>query len=247
MIRSLSLTAAAVALATAAFAEDASYEVNGEAFEGYFAAAENPKGLVLVIHDWDGVDDYERQRADMIAALGYDAFAIDLFGAGVRPDTTEAKLAAIGAAQADRPRMRALIEGGLAAARSHSQAEKLVVAGYCFGGGATLEAARNGVTGAEGYVTFHGLVATPEGQSWPGDAAPLLVLHGGADKTPDMAGIAAFSQELETAGVPYEIEVYSGAPHAFTVFGSDNYREAADAESWAAFERFLAQRLGEDA
>jgi dienelactone hydrolase len=55
-----------------------------------------------------------------------------------------------------------------------------------------------------------------------------------------MADIAQLSTELEAAGVTYEIEVYSGAPHAFTVFGSDRYRERADALSWDAFTAFLA-------
>lgn len=246
MIRRLVPAAAAAVLAAgASFAADTPYEANGEAFDGYFAAAQNPKGLVLVIHDWDGLGDYERKRADMIAALGYDAFAIDLYGAGVRPETQEGRMEAMGRLNNDRPRMQALIAAGLAAAREQSGAEKVVIAGYCFGGGATLEAARAGVTDAVGYVTFHGLVATPEGESWPGDAAPVLVLHGGADKSPDMEGIAGFSRELEAAGVPYEIEVYSGAPHAFTVFGSPNYRETADVESWDAFARFLSRTLGE--
>lgn len=239
--------AAATLLATAAAASaaDVPYEVNGEAFAGYFAAAESPRGLVIVIHDWDGLGDYERRRADMIAALGYDAFAVDLYGAGVRPDTMDGRLAAMATVNDNRPRMRELIAGGVAAARGRSQAGPMVIAGYCFGGGATLEAARSGFADVAGYATFHGAVATPEGQSWPADAPPLLVLHGGADKTPDMEAIAGFSRELEAAGVPYEIEVYSGAPHAFTVFGSPNYREAADAQSWDAFQRFLAQTMGE--
>jgi dienelactone hydrolase len=44
--------------------------------------------------------------------------------------------------------------------------------------------------------------------------------------------------------VPYEVQVYSGAPHGFTEFGSDRYQKDADEKSWAAFADFLATVLG---
>jgi dienelactone hydrolase len=59
-----------------------------------------------------------------------------------------------------------------------------------------------------------------------------------------MDHVAALSQELEAAGTPYEIQIYSGAPHAFTVIGSDRYSERADRESWQAFTDFLADHFG---
>jgi dienelactone hydrolase len=112
--------------------------------------------------------------------------------------------------------------------------------GYCFGGAATLELGRSGLgENIVGFASFHGGTQTPEGQSWPADTPPLLILHGGADQNPSMADIAQLSTELEAAGVRYDIEVYSGAPHAFTVFGSERYRERADKMSWQAFSGFL--------
>ena len=74
--------------------EIVTYDVDGESFEGYRAEADGEsKGLVLIIHDWDGLTDYEKQRADMLAALGYDAFAVDLYGKGNRPVETGTKKA----------------------------------------------------------------------------------------------------------------------------------------------------------
>ncbi|TVQ55572.1 MAG: dienelactone hydrolase family protein [Rhodobacteraceae bacterium] len=214
------------------------------AFEGYFVPAEGEaQGLVVIVHDWDGLDAYEATRARMIAEMGYDAFALDLFGAGVRPDTLDGRRAATGALYADRAEMRARLTAGLEEAQALSGAgAATVVMGYCFGGAATLELARSGLgEGIVGFVSFHGGVDTPEGQSWPADAAPVLILHGGADQNPSMADVAQLSVELEAAGVDYEIAVYAGAPHAFTVFGSDRYRERADRLSWAAFSRFLEE------
>ncbi len=236
----------AAAFASAAQAgESVTYEANGGQYEGYFAEADDPKGLVLVIHDWDGLTDYERKRADMLAELGYDAFAADLYGKGNRPVDTSAKKAETKKLYEDRKKMRSLILASLAEGRRLG-AEDAVVMGYCFGGAAVLELARSGkAENVHGYATFHGGLSTPKGQSYSSDTAPILVAHGGADSSITMDDVATLSEELEAANVTYEIEVYSGAPHAFTVIGSDRYQERADRKSWNAFKTFLEHNLGD--
>jgi len=225
--------------------ESVTYSSGGADYEGYMAKASGAsKGLVLVIHDWDGLTDYEVKRADMLAEMGYDAFAVDLYGKGNRPKETGAKKAETGKLYADREKMRMLILAGLTEARKSSSG-KTVVMGYCFGGAATLELARSGkADGIAGYATFHGGLKTPEGQGYASSTPPILVAHGGADTSITMDHVAALSKELEAAKVNYEIQVYSGAPHAFTVFGSGRYREVADMQSWNAFKDFLAKNLG---
>ena len=244
MIAGLAAAAALVAFGAQA-GQSVTYTVDGAAYEGYSAKAQGAsKGLVLVIHDWDGLTDYEVKRADMLAELGYDAFAVDLYGKGNRPVETGAKKAETGKRYNDREKMRALILAGLAEARKLGGGNAVVM-GYCFGGAAVLELARSGKgRNVKGYVSFHGGLTTPEGQSYPQDTAPILVAHGGADKAIPMEQVAGLSKELEAAGVPYEIQVYSGAPHAFTVFGSNRYRERADMQSWNAFKDFLGTYLG---
>ena len=241
------LSAALVLLAAPALAGDAvTYSANGETFEGYFAKAEGPaKGLVMIVHDWDGLDGYEQTRANMLAAMGYDAFAVDIYGKGNRPETVDARRAETGRLYADRPLMRARLEAGLAQAQAMASVSPTVVMGYCFGGAATLELARSGETqNVVGWASFHGGTQTPEGQAWQPGTAPVIILHGGADQNPSMADIAQLSAELEAAGIQYDVEVYSGAPHAFTVFGSPRYRERADRKSWAAFGEFLGEVTG---
>ncbi|MEI4234399.1 dienelactone hydrolase family protein [Roseovarius sp. D22-M7] len=243
-MRLTSILFAPLLLAVPAMAEDVPYEVDGDAFTGYRASAEEPKGLVLIVHDWDGLTEYERQRADMLAEMGYDAFAVDIFGDDTPTDTVDHRRAAMGALFGDRERMRALLDAGAEAALSGSEAERMVVMGYCFGGAATLEMARNDVVDAvAGYATFHGGLSTPEGQGYDGDEPPLLIMHGGADTSITLDDVATLGAEMEEAGTTYRIEIYSGAPHAFTVFDGDRYDERADAESWSAFTAFLEQRL----
>jgi len=246
MLRTL-LTAAVVSAAAPALAgETVGYEVDGAAYEGYLARpAGEPAGLVLVIHDWDGLGAYEERRADMLAELGYAAFAADLYGAGDRPQATAAKKAATAALYDDRDAMRSRILGGLAVAREQVGDLPAVVMGYCFGGAATLELARSqAAEDVVAYASFHGGLATPEGQSWEGVDSFVLIAHGGADDSITLADVAGLGRELEAAGTAYEIQIYSGAPHAFTVFGSERYRERADRRSWDAFTDLLAERLG---
>ena len=238
----LAVLTALVVPAGARAGEIVEYHVGDQGFEGYRSVpVGTSKGLVVILHDWDGLTDYERHRADMLAALGYEAFAVDLYGRGNRPVETGAKKAETGKLYDDRERMRALVLAGLAEARNGRDA---AVMGYCFGGAAALELARSGAAGGvAGYATFHGGLQTPPGQSYGTDTPPLLIAHGGADASIPMSEVAALSEELEAAGVVYEIRVYSGAPHAFTVTGSERHRARADERSWAAFVDFLGERL----
>jgi len=245
-MRMTSFLLAPLVLASPALAEDVAYTVDGDAFTGYWAKADDPAGVVLIVHDWDGLTDYERQRADMLAGMGYDAFAVDIFGDDTPTETVDHRRAAMGALFEDRERMRMLLRTGADMALSRSDAERMIVMGYCFGGAATLEMARDdGLDAVRGYATFHGGLSTPEGQGYDGDGAPLLILHGGADSSITLDDVATLGTELEAAGTPYRIEIYSGAPHAFTVFDGDRYDERADTASWSAFTAFLEDRLAD--
>ncbi len=235
----------AAATISAKAGESVTYSVGDNEYQGYQSKATGTsKGLVVVLHDWDGLTDYEEKRVNMLSEMGYDAFAVDLYGRGNRPIETGAKKAETGKLYNDREKMRTLILGGLAEARKLST-KPAVIMGYCFGGAATLELARSGkAENVKGFATFHGGLKTPEGQSYPKSTPPLLIAHGGADTAVTMQDVANLSSELEAAVVTYTIEVYSGAPHAFTVFGGNRYQERADKLSWAAFAEFLKATLG---
>ena len=142
------------------------YEVNGAPYEGYYAPASDGAPMVLLIHDWDGLTDYEVKRSEMLVRLGYTVFAADLFGVGVRPTRVEDKRRYTGELYQDRAKMRALIAGAVEKAKAMgANTGNAVVMGYCFGGAATLEYARSGAD-MKGFATFHGGLATPEGQNY---------------------------------------------------------------------------------
>ncbi len=219
------------------------YEVNGQPYEGYYIAATDSKGFILLVHDWDGLTDYEVKRANMLAELGYSVFAADLFGAGVRPTEVKDKRQHTGELYKDRQKMRALLKGAIdTAAKLGAATSNSVAMGYCFGGAAVLELARSGKP-LKGFASFHGGLTTPEGQNYTNTRGKIMVYHGTADTAITMDQFAALATELEANGVAHEMITYSGAPHAFTVFGSERYREDADKKSWASFTEFLADVL----
>ena len=220
-----------------------SYDVGGEAYEGYFISPGKDAPLVLLIHDWDGLTDYEIKRAGMLSDLGYAVFAADLFGAGVRPTKVEDKRQHTGELYQDRDKMRRLMKRALeVAAAQGADTSRAVAMGYCFGGAAVLELARSGAD-LKGFVTFHGGLKTPPGQDYSRARGSLLILHGTADSAITMDQFSALANELEGASVPHEMVTYGGAPHAFTVFGSDRYREDADRKSWSRFLAFLKETI----
>ncbi len=219
-----------------------SYTVDGTEFQGYVAYnadLESSRGTVIIVHDWDGMTDYEERRAEMLAAMGYTAFAIDVYGADTDPQGMEEYQALSGALYADRDMFRARLMGSLEeAANIPGATGSVVMMGYCFGGAAVLEAARAGAE-AEAFVSFHGGLGTPEGQDYSATTAPVMFFHGSADPVSGMADLAAVLDELQEAGVEHGAQVYGGARHSFTVYGSNDYDLDADQASWNALTAML--------
>lgn len=232
-------------LATFGFAKESvvSYEVDGKTYEGYYSTPSDNAPLVFIIHDWDGLNAYEMKRAKMLNTLGYGAFAIDLFGKGVKPVTLEEKKALTNALYNDRAKMQKLLSASYEAAKKEGANVKNAIGiGYCFGGAALLEMARMG-TPLKGFASFHGGLATPAGEDYKQTKGFVLILHGSADESMSLDEFAALGKELEKTGIKHELISYSGAPHAFSVFGTERYREDADKKSWRRLVEFLNETL----
>jgi Dienelactone hydrolase and related enzymes len=224
------------------------YSHDGTDLGGYLArdvTRTEPLPAVLIVHDWTGVGPNVQMRAQMLARLGYIAFAADVYGAGVRP-TGDAASTLAGEFYRNLPLLRARVAAGYEqlAHTAGVDPDRIVVIGYCFGGTAALEFARTGAT-ARGVVSFHGGLITHDPSDADAIRASLLILTGGSDPVVPDDAIAAFEDELRGAPhVEWELTSYSGAPHAFTVPGSDRYRPVADARSWRRFVDFLGELLG---
>ena len=246
-MKKLMITLFLLLISSTVFAEGhlVTYTIDGEEFEGYYISPQKKAPLVFMIHDWDGLTDYEIKRSQMLVEQGYAVFAADMFGKGVRPTTIADKKKLTGSLYRDRDRMRALLNGGFTAAQAQGgNVENAIAMGYCFGGTVILEYARSGKN-LKGFAPFHGGLTTPEGQDHSQTKGKLLVLHGSADTSVTMDDFAALTKELEQYQVNHEMITYSGAPHAFSVFGSERYRKEADEKSWARFLGYLKETFAE--
>jgi dienelactone hydrolase len=225
-------------------AQPVTYEVKGQKYEGYFVSKGENAPLVVIFHDWDGLTDYEKKRADMLGVMGYSVFAADLFGKDIRPTEDKDRKQHTGELYKDRQKLRALMNAALeTAGKNKLNIKNAVGIGYCFGGAAVLELARSGAE-LKGFASFHGGLATPEGQDYKKTKGKVAVYHGTADSAISMTEFAGLAADLETAKVPHEMVSYGGAPHAFTVIGSPMYREDADQKSWSSLQRFILENTG---
>jgi dienelactone hydrolase len=216
------------------------YKAGDKDFRAYaMTAGSAPKGTVYIIHDWNGLDSYEKKRVGMLANLGYNAVALDLFGVDAKLEGFEDYRRETGALYKDRKEFRNRINAGIAAAEElFNTSGKTILMGYCFGGAAVLETARSG-SDLDGFVSFHGGLTTPEGQDYTQTKGEILILHGSADPVSGMDDLASLLQQLQGAEVVHNAEVFGGARHSFTIEGSRDFDAEAERKSWDALLRFL--------
>lgn len=230
--------------------ETIEYSDGEDTMEGYVVYDASLKGErpgVVVVHDWMGLGDYAKKRADQLAELGYIAMAVDIYGKGVRPQNTEEAAAQAGKFKKDVELMRRRAKAGFLALQHHSLSnpENIAAIGYCFGGTVALEMARAGLP-LDGVVTFHGGLSTPMPAEQGTVKAKVLVLHGANDPHVPPKEVSAFQKEMTEAGVDWQMVHYSGAVHSFTkeAAGLDPstgnaYNHTADVRSWRAMKDFL--------
>jgi dienelactone hydrolase len=251
---SLMMMAAMVGGAAGALVERVvSYEEGGVKLEGFHVyddAVAGKRPAVLVIHQWTGLSEYEKRRSRMLAELGYNVFAADVYGAGIRPQPPESGKEA-GKFKGDRELFRARLMAGLEVLKGdeRTDGERVAAIGYCFGGTGVLEMARAGAEVA-GVVSFHGGLDAAEGMAAKegGVRAKVLVLHGAADPYVPGEQVAAFEKEMTAAKADWQLVSYGDAVHSFThkEAGDDAskgaaYQEAADRRSWEAMKVFFAE------
>lgn len=228
------------------------YKQGDTTLQGYLAydtAVAGKRPGVLVVHQWKGLTDYEKHRAEMLARLGYVAFALDIYGKDVRPKNNEQAGALAGKYKKDRPLLRARALAGLEVLRTHELTDptRIAAIGYCFGGTTVIELARAGADLA-GVVSFHGGLDSPDPAAGKNIKCKVLALHGADDPFVPAADLAAFENEMRQAHVDWQLIKYGGAVHSFTDrdAGSNNlagaaYNEAADRRSWEHMKLFFAE------
>jgi len=234
-------------------AKEVEYTADGTTLKGYLAyddAISGKRPGVLVVHEWWGHNAYARKRARMLAEMGYTALAVDMYGDGKTAEHPQdaGKFAAAVAKNQAVAKARFDAAQQFLAAQASVDSAKIAAIGYCFGGGVVLNMARAGAKLA-GVASFHGSLATDTKATKGGVTAQVIVFNGEADPMVTPEQIAAFKQEMETAGVTYQYVGYPGVKHSFTNPEADAfaakfqlplaYSASADRDSWAKLAGFL--------
>lgn len=235
--------------------ETIDYQIAGQPFQGYLSyddAITGKRPGILVVHEWWGHNAYARKRADMLAKLGYTAFALDMYGTGKLADHPEDAQKFMAATVSDMGVAEARFNAALKLMQGQPTVDptKIAAIGYCFGGGLVLHMAE---TGADlvAVVSFHGSLAMKAPDKLGKIKAKILALNGADDPFVTAEQIAAFKQTMQTAGADYEFINYPGVKHSFTNPSADDYGKRfnlplvynaeADKYSWQRMQQLFTQ------
>lgn len=227
------------------------YEHAGQKLTGYLAWDDSHGDArrpgILIVHEWWGLNDYAKRRADQLAAEeGYVAFAADMYGSKVTDHPAEAGgWAKEVSSNVEAWRARAMAGLDVLKKQASVDPKRIAAIGYCFGGGTVVQLAYAGADLA-GVVSFHGSLPLPG----PGDAArtkaAILVCHGDADGFVGADQAHAFQKAMADGGFDWMFVSYGGAKHGFTnadagKYGLDGlrYDAKADRRSWAQMRQFF--------
>jgi dienelactone hydrolase len=191
-----------------------SVTMNG--FVAYDEAKEGTRPVVLIVHEWWGLNDYVKGRAKQLADLGYLAIAVDLYGNGKTADNPDDAGKLAGTFYKDPLMAKKRFDAAVAKIKTYSVADtnRMAAIGYCFGGSMVLNFARMGEN-LKGVVSFHGnLLGVPLDRSLL--KADVLVCHGEDDKFVKPEEVAEFKKEMDAIAASYTFKSYPGATHAFT-------------------------------
>jgi dienelactone hydrolase len=228
------------------------YTHGGVTFKGHLAWDDDAGGQrpgVLVCHEWWGLNAYARKRAEQLAALGYVAFACDMYGEGKFTEHPKEAAEMAGAVRKDVKTWQARAQAALKVLKEQKGVDprRLAAIGYCFGGSTALELAYSGADLAA-VVTFHAALPPLADEQGRAIKAKLLICHGADDPFVTEETLQKARAAWEKAGVDYEINLYGHAQHSFTVPGIDrvglkglSYNAEADRRSWQAMQNLFAE------
>ncbi|MCX2744182.1 dienelactone hydrolase family protein [Mangrovivirga sp. M17] len=232
--------------------EEVTYETDTTSMVGYIAyneSIEDKRPGIIIVHEWWGHNEYVRERADMLAGLGYTAMAIDMYGNGKQAAHPEDAQKFSGMVMSNIDAAQARFKAAMDMLKDHHSVDssKIAAIGYCFGGSVVLTMANAGMD-LDAVAAFHSGVQLP---IMPNEdlTAKVLVCNGAADPFVTPESVAAFTSAMDEIKADYKYVAYEGAKHAFTSKGADSlgqkfelpleYNAEADEQSWDELQELL--------
>ena len=219
-------------------------EKDGKKLSGYLATPEkNSTNLpsLLVIHEWWGLNDNIRSMTDQLAAEGYVALAVDLYGGSVAETPAEARnmMSEVGknpmAAQKN-------LQYAFDYLKEATKASKVGVVGWCFGGGWSLQTAILLGKKLDACVIYYGRIILDKDQL-SSIQSPVLGIFGGEDRGIPVDGVKTFEQTLKDLNKTVSVHIYKGAGHAFANPSGNNYQEIPAKDAWSKTLDFFSLYL----
>ncbi len=227
------------------------YDGPGGPFEGYICyddSHDDQRPLVLVSHAYGGQSEFDIEKAQLLAEMGYVGFAIDMYGQGRRAKSPDEASALMAQLLADRVLLSERINNSLKVGRQHLMvdASRVGAIGFCFGGKCVLDLARSGAPLA-GVVSFHGILDAPEINYTDPISTKVLVCHGWNDPLATPLDVIEFSAEMSERQADWQLLAFGNVGHSFTNPAVDRrdegyyYDENAHRRSWRVMEGFFAE------
>ncbi len=228
------------------------YTHEGVSLEGMLAWDDTIQGKrpgILVVHEWWGLNEYAKSRAKQLAALGYVALAVDMYGKGKVTTHGEKASQWMKETTANVSAWQARARAGFNLLKADSRVDsgRLAAIGYCFGGATVVQMVYDGAP-LKGVVSFHGSLPLPPQVHRATDSTKIFIAHGGSDPFLSMEHITKFLQGLDRAQLDWQMTTYGEAQHSFTNPTADEYgmkgvqyHPEADRRSWAHMKLFFEE------
>lgn len=232
--------------------EEVTYRSATTEMKGYMAFDESKEVKrpgIIVVHEWWGHNDYTRQRADMLAELGYVALAVDMYGDGKQAAHPDDAGKFAGMVMSNLEEAKARFDAALEVLKGNPNVDpnQIAAIGYCFGGSVVLSMANAGYD-LDAVAAFHSGVQLPIAPS-ENMKPKILVAQGADDPFVSPESVTAYKEAMDAVNADYTYIDYPGAVHAFTSKGADElgekfdlplkYQKEADEASWQELQKLL--------
>jgi dienelactone hydrolase len=227
------------------------YRHSGILLEGVLAfesASTAKRPGILVLHGWEGRSEPQIAFAKELARWGYVGFAVDLYGKGVSPTTSEERQKLMAPFLEDRPLLqdRLLYAVDVVKNLPEVESDRLAAVGFCFGGLCALDLARTGAA-LRAVASFHGILTPPGNTTGTKIRAKVIAFHGWQDPFAPPDHLIALGRELTDSDADWQIHAYGKTMHAFMAPDANSpeagimYNEVSARRALASLKAFLPE------
>ncbi|MPZ14407.1 MAG: prolyl oligopeptidase family serine peptidase [Chloroflexi bacterium] len=185
---------------------------------------------IAMLHGRNGPSDSFRDVAVRYAEEGIVGLAVNYMTFGQDPSTDEILRSIAGALDYLK-------------AQPDVKTDSIALSGYCKGGGLTYLGLGN-TSGYAAGVVFHGGLSQQNVEAALRADVPMIILHGASDQAVSIDGVYDLAKQLNDRGKRFQLKVYHGCNHVFTMPGNAQYAPEAADDAFREAVTFLRRTYG---